>query len=266
MVDGGTRPVLRKHHGPLRIQKGFTPEGPQVWHQIVVHPPGGIASGDRLSIDIEVHPGAHALLTSPGAAKWYRAREANEQQAKIAQQDLTLVVRAGAILEWLPMESLFFDRACAQLTTQIRLEDDANVMALEVGCLGRPSAGELFSSGNVNMLTQIEQNGALVFHESATLDEARRHASAGLNGHPAWGTLLCVSPRLVAALAELDMRQWQASLASRGVAATFMRGLLIIRWRGERADQGMQVLRAVWAELRPLVIGRPAIMPRIWAT
>jgi urease accessory protein len=101
-----TRPVMRRHQGPLRVQKHLYAEGPQVCQHIIVHPPGGIAGGDRLDLCANVGKDAWAQLTSPGAAKWYRA-------ASPAYQQLELRVEAGATLEWLPQETIVFSAAQA---------------------------------------------------------------------------------------------------------------------------------------------------------
>ena len=115
-----TRPVKRRHLGPLRVQKHLYAEGPEVCQHIIVHPPGGIAGGDRLNISARVEQDAWAQITSPGAAKWYRA-------AGPAYQQLDLQVAAGATLEWLPQETIVYSAAQAELTTSIELEGDARL-------------------------------------------------------------------------------------------------------------------------------------------
>jgi hypothetical protein len=106
----GERTLLAhcEHHGPLRVQKALYPEGPAVCQAIVLHPPGGIAGGDRLEIVLAAGPGAHAQLTTPGAGKWYRSG------GRRARQSLHVRVDEQAIVEWLPQETIVFDGAEAR--------------------------------------------------------------------------------------------------------------------------------------------------------
>src|SRR5262245_65010945 len=113
--EGRTLLQERRSDGPLVVQKPLYPEGGAVCHAIVVHPPGGIAGGDQLALNVGDEDGSHALLTTPGAAKWYRSA------GSWAAQTLDFDVRGT--LEWLPPETIVFDAALAKLKTRIALHE-----------------------------------------------------------------------------------------------------------------------------------------------
>src|SRR5258707_953337 len=62
----GTHLRRKTHSGPLTIQKALYPEGPEVCHTLILHPPGGIAGNDTLAVDVKLDAGAHVLITMPG--------------------------------------------------------------------------------------------------------------------------------------------------------------------------------------------------------
>src|SRR5690606_32952989 len=194
-----TVPALRRHHGPLRVQRGLLPEGPGVWHQILVHPPGGIASNDTLDIQVTARAGARAVLTSPGAAKWYRARRpgsALREPGTWARQWLRLDVEPGASIEWLPLESIVFDGARAQWDNRFDVAPGAGLVAAELVCLGEPASERAFASGCLRWRTEIRRGDRLLFAEQAAIEGGDRmlHSPAGLAGHPVFGTLFVVPP------------------------------------------------------------------------
>src|SRR3970282_394977 len=153
--SGRTVLAKRRHDGPLVVQKPLYPEGGEVCHAIVVHPPAGMAGGDELELRARSAVGAHALLTTPGAGKWYRSA------GPWAAQRLRFDV-AGA-LEWLPQETIVFCGARAQLDTEVRLGADARYLGWEILCLGRTGSGEKFARGEMRLSTQLFRGDKLLW-------------------------------------------------------------------------------------------------------
>jgi len=160
----GERTLLREKasDGPLVVQKPLYPDGERVCHAIVVHPPGGIAGGDQLALNVSVGEGAHALLTTPGAAKWYRSAGPWARQKLLFELDGTL--------EWLPRETIAFDGALADLECEIRLGSEARYIGWEIVCLGRTGSGERFSRGRMRMNNRIVRDEKLLWVERGEID------------------------------------------------------------------------------------------------
>ena len=249
-----TRPVQRRHLGPLRVQKHLYAEGPQVCQHIIVHPPGGIAGGDRLNISASVGRDAWAQITSPGAAKWYRA-------AGPAYQQLKLQVAAGATLEWLPQETIVFSAAQAELSTAIDLEGDARLFYWDVVALGRPASGERFDLGHFQAQLDIRRDGQLLWHERQRIvgADGLLDSPIGLDGQPVFATLL-VTGEIDSELLE---RCRSLPHAVRG-DLTQLPGLLVARCLASEALLARGWLIDVWRMLRPVLLGREAVPPRIW--
>lgn len=251
-----TRPVQRRHLGPLRVQKHLYAEGPEVCQHIIVHPPGGIAGGDRLNISARVEADAWAQITSPGAAKWYRA-------AGQAYQQLDLKVAAGATLEWLPQETIVYSAAQAELTTSIELEGNARLFYWDVVALGRPASGERFDLGHFQAHLDIRRDGRLLWHERQRITggDGLLESPIGLDGNPVFATLL-VTGEIDAELLE---RCRSLGHAVRG-DLTQLPGLLVARCLASEALLARAWLIDLWRLVRPALLGREAVSPRIWST
>ncbi|WP_445577406.1 Urease accessory protein UreD [Pseudomonas sp. E141] len=251
-----TRPVQRRHKGPLRVQKHLYAEGPEVCQHIIVHPPGGIAGGDRLDIAAHVGPAAWAQLTSPGAAKWYRA-------ASPAYQQLNLSVAAGATLEWLPQETIVFSAAQAELNTSIDLQGDGRLFYWDMVALGRPASGERFDLGHFQSRLDIRRDGQLLWHERQRIvgGDGLLDSPIGLGGDPVFATLL------VTGEIDSELLERCRSLGHdvRG-DLTQLPGLIVARCLASEALLARGWLIELWRLLRPALLGREAMPPRIWST
>ncbi|WP_156116584.1 urease accessory protein UreD [Massilia sp. 9096] len=254
-----TRLVRREHRGPLRVQKALYPEGPRACHVILVHPPGGVVGGDGLRIELEQGPGAQVLATTPGAAKWYRAN------GRGSGQQVLLQVGAGAALEWLPQETIFYEGADVRLEHEVELGEGACYLGMEILCFGRRAAGERFARGRVRQRTRIRAAGRTIWWEQGVLHggapgEGALHSPLGLGGHPVCATLLAVGrPASAALLAELRA-------LDPGLAFSQVKNVLVARWLGDEAETARACLLRAWALLRPHLVGMRAVVPRIWHT
>ena len=262
--------TTREHHGPLRVQKALYPEGERICHAVIVHPPGGIAGGDRLRIDVAVHAQAHALITTPGATKWYKSN------GKQAMQQVEAQVAAGAVLEWLPQETIVFNQAESLSATRIELDADALYLGWEVLCLGRTASGETFAAGRHRQRFTLRQQGRLLWNEQGALDggSAALASPAGFAGAPVCATLLAAGRPITQALLD-QARAAIAIHATDGesepaahprVGLTRLPNLLVARYLGPSSEEAKQVFATLWQVLRPALAGCAAVTPRLWNT
>lgn len=259
--DQATILAHREHVGPLRVQKALYPEGGSICHAIVLHPPSGIAGGDELEIALQVGPHAHALLTTPGAGKWYRSAGAE------ASQRLRVEVAEDGLLEWLPQETIVFDGARARMNTEIALGKNARFIGWEVLCLGRRAAGERFGSGEILLQTRIEQAGRLIWLERGKLagGSTLLDSSAGLAGYSVSATMLAVGTGLNAALLAACRELIPVEEGAHyGISA--LPDIFVARYLGHASESAREWFSALWKILRPGVIGCEARTPRIWNT
>ena len=172
------------------MQRPFYPEGREHPICTLLHPPGGIVSGDCLDIEVDVAANSGALVTTPGATRVYRARDDNPLQ----RQRCRLRLGRDAILEWFPMETIVFDGAWVELETTVELTRNSRFVGWEVSCFGLPASRQPFRSGRFSQRYRVLQEGTPVFIENFSLDEDNResmlHGSAGLRGEPVTGIFL----------------------------------------------------------------------------
>jgi urease accessory protein len=253
--DGGTtRLVERAHSGPLRVQKALYPEGPAICHAIVIHPPGGVVGGDCLSVDAAAGPGSHAFVTTPGAAKWYRAN------GRVSRQDVRICAGAGAAFEWMPQETIFFDDANVMLDHDVQLEEGARYIGGEILCFGRRASGEAFRRGLIRQRTQVRRAGKLVWWEQGAIDAAAMHSRFGLHGASVCATLIAVGAPAPASLLA-SMRALDPALALSQV-----KSVCVARYLGDDSEAARHAIARVWQALRPHLLGCEAPLPRIWNT
>jgi len=250
--------LTHQHLGPLRIQKALYPEGPGLCHAIIVHPPGGIAGGDRLEVQLDSRVGSQALVTTPSAAKWY-----GTDLAVSATQNIEIDLKGQ--LEWLPQETIVFDRARVASEISVNATGTGAMLGWDHLIFGRRASGETFTTGCFAQSLRVKLSEQLVWHDRLVLKggDPLFGSPIGLRGHYAFATVWAI-------LAEphtwterlLEMVRAQ----SPQVAWTVLHPRLLVGRLLVEPLQLKVLLAQAWGTLRPIVLNRSALPPRLWAT
>ncbi len=148
------RITRRRHVGPSCVQRAFYPEGEDVAHVYVLHPPGGLVGGDRLELDVSVSERGFALSRPPAAQKLYRSGGANQPAAREAHGPLRGVSRMAA-----RRKHRVPGRRRGARDRSRRSAGGGAFAGWDIGCLGRPAAGEAFENGRLRSAFRLSRGG-----------------------------------------------------------------------------------------------------------
>ena len=237
--SGSAKAMLPRTHG----------DRPEI---VFLNTSGGLTSGDRLAYRLELGAGMRAVATTQTAERAYRA------DGPAAQARVDLVLGPGAMLDWLPQETILFDGSALARETRVEMGDDARFLGIETIVLGRAAMGETVNRLRLNDRRVIRREGRLVAFDPFRLDDAalsRAQGPALLAGMRAMAVLVLIAPDAHDALPVL-----RAELTEPGVSAA------------ASASAGRLVLRALapdaWPLRRQMVrlieTLRPGALPRVW--
>lgn len=251
------------HDGPLRVLQSLYPEGTGVCHNVLVHPPGGLVAGDMLDVKITVAPGAHALVSTPGASRFYKSSGAP------ARQTVTLKLAENARMEWVPQETIAYPGCLGINQLEMDLAPGAEMLAWDVTALGLPGAGQAFDSGHLRQSLHWPN----VWLEQASLaatDTALLNSPLGLAGHRCLGTLVFASGTpLPRARQEALLDTVRTAVAGHALAAFSGATcpndrVLVVRTLSPLTEPTMNLFKHLWTTLRPVLWGLNGRHPRIW--
>ena len=268
-LEGARTVALDRHEGPLRVLQRLYPEGEAVCHHVLVHPPGGIVGGDELDIDATLEPGTHALVTTPGATRFYRSSGA------LATQRARLHLATGARLEWLPLETLAYSGCVAENQVSLSLEPGAEAMGWDVLALGLPASGEAFAHGSFVQHLEVQGREGAGWLERGRIDAADRRL---LDSPLGWDGLRVLATMWFAAGAAWSAARREtllegaraacatSPLASRAGTSAVHEQVVVLRVLGARVEPVMQLLTQVRAAWRHAAWGLADERPRVWRT
>jgi urease accessory protein len=260
----GERTIVaaQRHIGPLLVQKTLHPADDPACHAIIVHPPGGIVGGDRLEISALAEAGSHALLTTPGATRWYRTA------GLAAQQTVRLTGRAGSVLEWLPQETLYYEGCDAENRIDIVVEKGAHVIGWEIARLGRLNSSERFAAGRVRQSFTLHVGDEPHWVERGELQSRTRAlaSSVGLAAKSVFGTIVCYPVAGEMAQRLLSRLRGHTGAEGSHCGVTLLGECIVARYLGDSIEHARGQMVRWWSLMREELLRLPAIPPRIWRT
>ncbi|WP_324749233.1 urease accessory protein UreD [Sphingomonas sp. LY54] len=216
---------------------------------------GGLTGGDRLSIEVAVGEGASATVTTPACEHIYRSAGGD---ASIEQR---LRVDRAARLDWIPQETIVFDRGRVRRRLEVELAHDAEITIAETLIFGRAAMGESVKQGSLSDFWTVRRDGHLLYADAIRIDDpvaSTLGSSATLNGHKAFASLLHVGRDLAAKRDELRAA---FSLAPGSPAGASIIGDILVA----------RVAAPIGASLRHSIIPAlaclraPLPLPRFWS-
>ncbi|WP_295552315.1 urease accessory protein UreD [Limnohabitans sp. Rim8] len=251
------------HQGPLRILQSLYPEGDGVCHNVLVHPPSGLVGGDTLDMQVTVGAGAHGLVTTPGATRFYRS------EAGLATQQVHARVESGARLEWLPLEAIAYNGCDGLNRAVFELAPGAEMMTWDITALGLPAADMPFVQGTFRQHLEIPG----VWLERGTInatDTRLMNSPLGLAVQRCMATLVFAAgstmadERIERALACARELLEVSELRLTAGATSPHQKVIVLRVLSPVTEPAMQLLRQVWATWRYEMWGLPGAVPRLW--
>jgi urease accessory protein len=251
------------HQGPLRILQSLYPEGDAVCHNVLVHPPSGLVGGDTLDMQVTVGAGAHGLVTTPGATRFYRS------DAGLATQQVHARVESGARLEWLPLEAIAYNGCDALNRAVFDLAPGAEMMTWDITALGLPAADLPFAQGTFRQHLEIPavwlERGTLNANDARLMD-----SPLGLAGQRCMATLVFAAGNAIAAerteralACARDLLEASPLRLTAGATSPHKQ-VIVLRVLAPVTEPAMQLLRQVWAAWRQEMWGLAGNVPRLW--
>jgi urease accessory protein len=251
-ADGGTTRLVENYQsGSAKVRFPRQSVGGPL-EVVLLNTAGGVTGGDHLSYAVSVGAGAHGVATTQAAERIYRRSDG------VARIETTLAVDAGGSLDWLPQETILFDRSALTRTLTADVHPDGRLLAVEAIVLGRTAMGEQARDVLLADSWRIRRGGRLVFADGLRLDgdsvDILANGATG-NGAAAIATLVMVAPDAEAAID--TARAALVSAAGEGGASAW-NGMLVARLTAT----GGQALRADLMRLIEALRGDT--MPRVW--
>jgi urease accessory protein len=225
-----------------------TPGWPQA---VLLNTSGGVTGGDRFAVEAEVEDAARLTLTTQAAERIYRA-----QPGETGRVDTRLTIGAGGRIDWLPQETIVFERSNLRRRLSVQMAPDASLLLVEPLVFGRRAMGEVLHDIRLSDRIDIFRNSKRLFTDATRITgnvPRLMHGHATGRGAMALATVVFAAPA-----AEAFLEAVRDLLPETAGASLIRPDLLFIRILAEDSF-------ALRASLIPVIsLLHRAELPRTW--
>jgi urease accessory protein len=223
----------------------------------ILNPTGGLVGGDRLRIEVEAGPGAHACLTTPSATKAYRTA------GEPASQEIRLRLDAGAIIEYVPDHTIPFAGSDFRQTIRAEVGVAARLIVVDAFAAGRVAHGEAWQFDRLESALLVKDGAGWLLRDRFVLGGSPTSASiGGTDSMPYFAT--------IATFADLPWTSLTDDVTSvvgdcpgvRAGGGALARGGHVIRVLAENAAVLGVTVERLWALARRRVLACPPLALR----
>jgi urease accessory protein len=261
MQDGRTRITRMFQEGCAKVRVPRDGERAGL-EAVLINTAGGLTGGDKLAWEVSAGAGATLTLTTQACEKVYRSSQGDAQVAA------SLALEPGARVNWLPQETILFDKGRLARQLDANLAEGASLLALEAVILGRRAHGETVEEGLFRDRWRIRRNGMLIHAEETRFEgpfDAYRGNAASLGANTAFASVLLVDDNAGSLLTDVRGVLAQSKIAGGASAWSIgTSGKLLARMA---ARDGYELRKALVPLLRLLnrSAGDGSGLPRIWS-
>ncbi|WP_246157189.1 urease accessory protein UreD [Sneathiella litorea] len=225
---------------------------------VLINTAGGLTGGDYMAYQISLDEGAALTVSGQAAEKIYRS------VGSTTVIDAEINIAKGALLEWLPQETILFEKGRLRRMNSVHLKAGSRLLALEATLFGRTAHGETLRSASLSDGWKIWREGKLVWFDKFVLDgdlHAKAMHPAVLDGAKGMATILIADDY---ADSYLETAQEAARDCGVRAAVTSRDTLLIIRVLAENGYDLRKALALILTRMRSEIAGYPVDLPKVW--
>lgn len=216
----------------------------------ILNPTGGLVGGDRLTIDADLGPGAHACLTTPSATKVYRTA------GEVAEQRMQLRLAPDAVLEWVPDHTIPFAGSALRQRIHVYLDARARLILTDAFAVGRVARGETWQFALLDSAISVCDGRGWLLHDRFVLRGSRPGTGLGwTENHPYFATVVVIGDVDGADFAGAVVAAPGGDVAIG--AGALARGGVVVRVLAAGAPALLDALDRVWTLARRALLGFP---------